>query len=84
MAGFRPAKEFALSLATGSWVLSIDADERVTSALASEIKATMAYTIADGFELPRLSSFCGRQMRHSGWYPDYVLRLFRRGQSALR
>jgi glycosyltransferase involved in cell wall biosynthesis len=79
--GFGRQKNFALSLATGAWVLSIDADERVTPALASEIKETVAYTIADGFELPRLSSFCGRQMRHSGWYPDYVLRLFRRGKA---
>ncbi len=80
-AGFGPQKNFALALATGAWVLSIDADERVTPALASEIKAAVAYTIADGFELPRLSSFCGRQMRHSGWYPDYVLRLFRRDKA---
>ena len=36
--------------------------------------------LADAYELPRLSTFCGRLMRHSGWYPDYVLRLFRRGQ----
>jgi glycosyltransferase involved in cell wall biosynthesis len=79
--GFGPQKNFALSLATGAWVLSIDADERVTPALAGEIKAAIAYAIADGFELPRRSSFCGRQMRHSGWYPDYVLRLFRRGQA---
>jgi glycosyltransferase involved in cell wall biosynthesis len=76
--GFGPQKNFALSLATGTWVLSIDADERVTPALAEEIKAAIAYAIADGFELPRQSTFCGRQMRHSGWYPDYVLRLFRR------
>ncbi len=79
--GFGPQKNFALSLATGAWVLSIDADERVTPELATAIKAAIAYTIADGFELPRLSSFCGRQMRHSGWYPDYVLRLFRRGKA---
>ncbi len=79
--GFGPQKNFALSLATGAWVLSIDADERVTPELAAAIKAAIAYTIADGFELPRLSSFCGRPMRHSGWYPDYVLRLFRRGKA---
>jgi glycosyltransferase involved in cell wall biosynthesis len=79
--GFGPQKNFALSLATGTWVLSIDADERVTPMLASEIRQTVAYALADGFELPRLSSFCGRQMRHSGWYPDYVLRLFRRAHA---
>jgi glycosyltransferase involved in cell wall biosynthesis len=79
--GFGPQKNFALSLATGTWVLSTDADERVTRELAAEIDRAIAYTLADGFELPRLSSFCGRDMRHSGWYPDYVLRLFRRGKA---
>jgi glycosyltransferase involved in cell wall biosynthesis len=77
--GFGAQKNFALSLATGVWVLSVDADERVPPALAAEIKAALADPVAEGFELPRLSSFCGREMRHSGWYPDYVLRLFRRG-----
>jgi glycosyltransferase involved in cell wall biosynthesis len=78
--GFGPQKNHALSLATGDWVLSIDADERVTPELAVAIKAAVADANADGFEIPRRSSFLGRQMRHSGWYPDYVLRLFRRGK----
>ncbi|HUC49634.1 MAG TPA: glycosyltransferase family 2 protein [Xanthobacteraceae bacterium] len=78
--GFGAQKNFALSLATGDWVLSIDADERVTPELAQAIKAAMAGGATDGFELPRISSFCGRPMRHAGWFPDYVLRLFRRGK----
>lgn len=76
--GFGAQKAFALSQAAGDWVLSIDADERATPALAAEIAQAMNDASVNGFELPRLSSFCGRQMRHSGWYPDYVLRLFRR------
>jgi glycosyltransferase involved in cell wall biosynthesis len=83
--GFGPQKNVALSLATGDWVLSIDADERVTPELAQAIKAAVAQSQAenqaDGYELPRISSFCGRPMRHAGWFPDYVLRLFRRGKS---
>jgi glycosyltransferase involved in cell wall biosynthesis len=79
--GFGPQKNVALSLATGDWVLSIDADERVTPELAQAIKAAMAEGSADGYELPRISSFCGRPMGHSGWFPDYVLRLFRRGKA---
>jgi glycosyltransferase involved in cell wall biosynthesis len=79
--GFGPQKNYALSLATGDWVLSIDADERVTPELASAIKAALADASADGFEFPRLSTFCGRQMRHAGWFPDYVLRLFPRGRA---
>jgi glycosyltransferase involved in cell wall biosynthesis len=79
--GFGPQKNYALSLATGAWVLSIDADERATPELAAAIKAVVVDTSADGWELPRRSSFCGRELRHSGWSPDYVLRLFRRGKA---
>jgi glycosyltransferase involved in cell wall biosynthesis len=79
--GFGHQKNAALSLATGDWVLSIDADERVSAALAAAIRQAIASDDADGYEMPRLSSFCGRPMRHSGWYPDYVLRLFRRGRA---
>ena len=79
--GFGPQKNHALSLATGSWVLSIDADERVSGELAAAIKDAIERGGVDAFEFPRLSSFCGRPIRHSGWYPDYVLRLFRRGKA---
>lgn len=80
--GFGPQKNYALSLAKGTWVLSLDADERVTPELAAAIKTAMSDQSADGWEFPRLSTFCGRPMYHSGWYPDYVLRLFRRGKAA--
>ena len=77
--GFGPQKNRALDLATGDWILSIDADERVTDALALEIQREMAMPRADAYKIPRLSNFCGRWIRHSGWWPDHVLRLFRRG-----
>lgn len=78
--GFGPQKNRALALATGDWVLSLDADEWVTPELRDEIRSVIAASGApDAFRLPRLSSFCNRQMRHSGWWPDYVVRLFRRG-----
>jgi glycosyltransferase involved in cell wall biosynthesis len=79
--GFGAQKNFALSLAQGDWVLSIDADERVSPALESEIQKAIASGAFAAYKLPRLSSFCGREMHHSGWYPDYVLRLFRRGRA---
>jgi len=79
--GFGAQKGFALSLATGDWVLSIDADERISPQLAVEIQNAIASGDASGYELPRSSTFCGRPMRHAGWFPDYVLRLFRRGQA---
>jgi glycosyltransferase involved in cell wall biosynthesis len=76
--GFGPQKNRALDLATGDWVLSLDADERVPPELAREIRRVMAQPDADGYRVARLSCFCGRWMRHSGWWPDYVVRLFRR------
>ncbi|MEO8343819.1 MAG: glycosyltransferase family 2 protein [Gallionella sp.] len=76
--GFGMQKNRALSYATKDWVFSIDADERVTSELRAEIQSALQGAQAEGYEIPRLSSFCGRYMRHSGWYPDYVLRLFKR------
>jgi glycosyltransferase involved in cell wall biosynthesis len=80
-AGFGRQFNHALSLATGEWVFSIDADERVTPELAAELEKAMQAGAAAGYEMPRLSTFCGREMRHSGWYPDYVLRLWRRGST---
>ena len=78
--GFGPQKNRALDLATGDWVFSLDADEWVTPELREEIQSTVATAVEQaGFRVPRLSSFCGRDMRHSGWWPDYVVRLFRRG-----
>lgn len=80
--GFGPQKNRALDLAQGDWVFSIDADERVTPALAEEIQSAVQRADApDAFSLPRLSSYCGQYMRHGGWYPDRVVRLFRRGQA---
>jgi glycosyltransferase involved in cell wall biosynthesis len=79
--GFGAQKNFALSLARGDWVLSIDADERVPAPLAAEILSTVKAASVDGYEIGRLSTFLGRPMRHSGWFPDYVLRLFRRGKA---
>lgn len=79
--GFGPQKNRALDLATGDWVLSIDADERVTPELASEIQAILAAPDNTCYNIARLSDFCGRQIRHSGWWPDYVLRLFKRGSA---
>lgn len=78
--GYGAQKGYALSLAQGDWVLSLDADERVSDALREEIRGAIARGEGDGYEMPRLSTFCGRAMRHSGWYPDYVLRLFRRSK----
>ena len=77
--GFGPQKNRALALATQDWVLSLDADEEVSAKLSEEIQDAIRVPRADCYAIPRLSEFCGRFLRHSGWYPDYVLRLFKRG-----
>jgi glycosyltransferase involved in cell wall biosynthesis len=77
--GFGPQKNRALDAAQGDWVLSLDADERITPELQDEILAAIAANTHSAHALPRLSSFCGHFIRHSGWYPDYIVRLFRRG-----
>lgn len=78
--GFGAQKNRALDYATGDWVLSLDADERVTPALRAQLINAMEKADHDGYCLPRLSQFCGKFIRHSGWYPDYVLRLFKKGR----
>lgn len=77
--GFGRQKNRALALATGDWVLSLDADERVPEALQAEIVAVIRQPCANAYRMPRLSSYCGQTIRHSGWYPDHVTRLFQRG-----
>lgn len=76
--GFGVQKNRALALARSDWVLSLDADERVTPSLQAEIQAAMENPGYDVYEFPRLSSYCGQYMRHSGWYPDRITRLFKR------
>jgi len=79
--GFGPQKNRALDAATGDWVLSLDADEWIDRPLADAIKAVLADpNAADGYEMPRRSRFCGTIVGHSGWWPDRVTRLWRRGR----
>jgi glycosyltransferase involved in cell wall biosynthesis len=83
--GFGPQKNRALDLASGQWVLSLDADERVSPVLAQEILQVLRQAQEDAeavaFAIPRLTQFCGVWIRHCGWTPDYVLRLFKRGEA---
>ncbi len=75
--GFGCQKNRALSLATNEWVLSIDADEKVSEKLRDEIQdAINTNQVNVAFRLPRNSSYCGQFILHSGWRPDYVTRLF--------
>lgn len=79
--GFGIQKNRALALAASEWVLSLDADERLSDKLRTEICAVLAAPAFDVYSFPRLSSYCGQSMHHSGWYPDRVVRLFRRNSA---
>lgn len=70
-----------IGLAKSDWVLSLDADERISPALQSEIRQAIQKPTADGYRLPRLSSFCGSFIHHGGWRPDYTLRLVKRNKA---
>ncbi len=77
--GYAAQKNYALDNATCPWILSLDADERVTEELRSEIAALLDRGPAcDGYYIPRKNIFWGRQMRGRAFYPDHQMRLFRK------
>lgn len=76
--GYVDQRNFGLEQASGTWVLYIDADERVTPALAAEIKSVINAPNADGYNIPRLNWYLGRPIRCA--YPDAILRLARRSK----
>jgi len=80
--GFSDQKQFAADNASNDWIFSIDADERASEELSSEIGRLFAGGPEhSGYMIPRLSFYMGRPIRHSGWYPDRQLRLFDRRKS---
>ena len=81
--GFARQKQMAVDYALGPWVLILDADERVTEELKTEIADTIADTDCSGFYIPRENYFIGQWIKHSGWWPDNTLRLFRKDRGGL-
>jgi glycosyltransferase involved in cell wall biosynthesis len=78
--GFGAQKNSAISRATTDWILSLDADEELSPALAGEIQTLLAGDPAfNAYLVPRLNHFLDRPLRHGGYWPDPKLRLFRRG-----
>ncbi|MBI4639932.1 MAG: glycosyltransferase family 2 protein [Candidatus Tectomicrobia bacterium] len=72
-------KNFAIDQASFPWILSIDADERISPELKEEIEQLRKIGMSmDGYFIPRKAFYLGRWIRHSGWYPDYKVRLFRK------
>jgi glycosyltransferase involved in cell wall biosynthesis len=79
--GFAAQKQFGVDAAANDWILSLDADERVTPELREEILALVARpeeSLVAGYSIPRLNVYVGRTVRHGGWYPDRQVRLFDR------
>ena len=90
--GFGVQKNRGLALAHGQWVLSLDADEVVTDALRDEIQSiiisgdfattsTLSRPDIECYEISRITQFRGQWIKHCGWTPDRVLRLFKRGRA---
>lgn len=76
--GFGPTKQRAVDLCRNRWILSIDSDEEVSDHLRAAIAALPESPDVAAFAVNRLSRFLGRWIRHCGWHPDWVVRLFDR------
>jgi glycosyltransferase involved in cell wall biosynthesis len=76
--GYGRQKQFAVTQARHQWILSLDADERVTPALREAISAELAAPRFQAYEMPRCNRFLRRWLRHGEGYPDLSLRLFHR------
>lgn len=74
-----PARNFAISKATGDWIFILDADEEVTAELIKEIRVKIKNPKADYFRIPRKNIIFGRFIKHSRWWPDMNIRLFKKG-----
>jgi glycosyltransferase involved in cell wall biosynthesis len=79
--GFPRQKNSAIAKTRNEWVVSLDADERITPELRQEIEKTLdQYPKYDGYLIARKNFFLGHWIKHCGWYPDYNLRLFRKSK----
>jgi len=74
-----PARNFAISKATGDWILVVDADEELSHGLAKELREIAKENRVDYVEIPRKNIIFGKWIRHSRWWPDYNVRFFKKG-----
>lgn len=79
--GFGPQKQFAIDQCVNDWILILDADERIPEETASEMYALFTESMNHvSYSFPRKNYFSGKWIRHGGWWPDRVVRLFRKDQ----
>lgn len=79
---FHKNKQAALDKCTGDWILQIDADERVTVELKKEILSIIEKeSLLSGYKVPRKNKIFGKYLEHTGWYPDYQIKLFKNGKA---
>ena len=81
--GFGRQKQLAIDRCRHAWVLVLDADERVGAETQREIGEVLAAGTCVAYSLPRKNYFCGRWLRHAGWWPDRVVRLFRKDSARM-
>lgn len=72
-------KNFAITCTNYDWVLSLDADEALGDELKKAILEVKSNLTADGYIFSRLTNYCGKWIKHCGWYPDKKMRLFKKG-----
>ena len=80
--GYAAQKNWAHTQAAHDWVINVDADERITPALAAEIRSLLANPQHNGYRITRTNYFLGKEIRYGSWSEDHVLRLFRRDKAA--
>jgi glycosyltransferase involved in cell wall biosynthesis len=83
-AGYVEQKTYAISLAGNDYILLIDADEALSDEMRESIRVVKENWTHDGYSFNRLNSFCGKWIRHSGWYPDRKVRLFDRRKNTVK
>lgn len=81
--GYREQRQYSVNQARHDWVLVIDADEALSEELRASIRAVREHLQADGYYFNRMANYCGRWIRHGGWYPDRKLRLFDRRKASV-
>ena len=81
---FHINKQMAIDMATKDWILQLDADEKVSDELKKEITSVLGSNLeTNGYWIPRKNWFLGRFLMKGGQYPDYTLRLYKRGKGRL-